>query len=96
MHLTHMSNSRDSRNAVTGHSNTPPPQRLLPISVLKRTTRVRWLAKSRQSMKVDKDQFDALLHRMIAEPPTKTATIKSEKKGGTIIPTPKPSAPGKQ
>lgn len=46
-------------------------------------------------MKVDKDQFDALLHRMMSTPPEKTATIKSEKKGGTIIPPPK-SAPAKQ
>jgi hypothetical protein len=46
-------------------------------------------------MKVDKDQFDALLSRMLKEPPAKTATIKSEKKGGTIIP-PKPSLPAKQ
>jgi hypothetical protein len=37
-------------------------------------------------MKVNKDQFDALLHRMMSTPPEKTATIKSEKKGGMIIP----------
>jgi hypothetical protein len=42
-------------------------------------------------MKVDKQKFDSLLSRMLKESPTKTATIKSEKKGGTIIP-PKPIA----
>lgn len=37
-------------------------------------------------MKVAKDQFDALLQRMIVTPPEKTASIKSEKTGQTIIP----------
>ena len=41
-------------------------------------------------MKIDKVQFDSLLSRMIQQPPEKTATIKSEKTGGTIIP-PKPA-----
>jgi hypothetical protein len=45
-------------------------------------------------MKVDKDHFDSLLSRMMQQQPEKTATIKSEKTGGTIIP-PKP-APAKQ
>jgi hypothetical protein len=45
-------------------------------------------------MKVDKEKFDALLHRMMSTPPEKTATIKSEKKAGKIIPF-KPS-PAKQ
>lgn len=37
-------------------------------------------------MKVDKDQFDSLLYRLMSTPPEKTSTIKSEKKGETIIP----------
>jgi hypothetical protein len=41
-------------------------------------------------MKIDKDQFDSLLGRMIQQLPEKTTAIKSEKKGGTIIP-PKPT-----
>jgi hypothetical protein len=45
-------------------------------------------------MKVDKSQFDSLLSRMLKELPAKTSTIKSEKKGGIIIP-PKSSAPSK-
>jgi hypothetical protein len=44
-------------------------------------------------MKVNKDQFDSLLSRMMQQPPEKTATIKSEKTGGTIIPPPKPAKP---
>jgi hypothetical protein len=42
-------------------------------------------------MKVDKDQFDNLLSRMMQQPPEKTVTIKSEKKGGMIIP-PRPDS----
>jgi hypothetical protein len=45
-------------------------------------------------MKVDKDKFDTLLHRMMSTPPEKTAAIKSTKKTGKIIP-PRPS-PAKQ
>jgi hypothetical protein len=46
---------------------------------------------------VNKDQFDSLLRKMVQSPPEKTATIKSEKRGATIIP-PKTvlSAPDKQ
>lgn len=35
---------------------------------------------------VNKDEFDALLSRLLRVPLEKTATIKSEKKGGMIIP----------
>ena len=37
-------------------------------------------------MKVDKDQFDALLQRLVEAQPEKTSTIKSDKKGEKIIP----------
>lgn len=37
-------------------------------------------------MKVLKDQFETLLQRMFETPPEKTASIKSEKAGPTIIP----------
>jgi hypothetical protein len=43
-------------------------------------------------MLVNKDQFDSLLGRMIKSQPEKTATIKSEKKGPTII-APRPVSP---
>jgi hypothetical protein len=47
-------------------------------------------------MKVDKDQFDALLHKMMQAPPAPKAGIKMERKAGKIIPaTPQPSAPRK-
>jgi hypothetical protein len=45
-------------------------------------------------MKVEKDKFDTLLHRMMSTPPEKQTEIKSTKNGGKIIP-PKPS-PAKQ
>ncbi len=45
------------------------------------------------NMKVDKDQFDALLHKMMQTPPAPTKTIKSEKASATIIPPPKPVSP---
>ena len=41
-------------------------------------------------MQVDKDQFDALLHRMVQSPPEAARTIKGEGKAGRIIPAPKP------
>lgn len=39
-------------------------------------------------MKVDKDQFDALLHKMMQAPPAPAKTIKSEGKTREIIPNP--------
>lgn len=37
-------------------------------------------------MKVEKEQFDDLLQRMLRQEPEKTSAIKSEKKAGKIIP----------
>jgi hypothetical protein len=37
-------------------------------------------------MKVEKEQFDDLLQRMLKQEPEKTREIKSEKKKGKIIP----------
>ena len=37
-------------------------------------------------MKVDKDQFDALLHKMMSAPPEPKSSIKIEGKAGKIIP----------
>jgi hypothetical protein len=47
-------------------------------------------------MKVDKDQFDALLHKMMQAPPEPKSGIKIEGKAGKIVPaTPQPSTPHK-
>ncbi len=47
-------------------------------------------------MQVDKDKFDALLHRMMQSPPEPKAGIMIEGKAGKIIPaTPQPSKPRK-
>jgi hypothetical protein len=36
-------------------------------------------------MKVEKQQFDDLLKRMLQQKPEKTSAIKSEKKGGKVL-----------
>lgn len=41
-------------------------------------------------MKVSKEKFDALLHRMMHAPPESAKTIKGERKAGKIIPALKP------
>ena len=47
-------------------------------------------------MKVDKHQFDALLHKMMQAPPEPRKAIKTQGKAGKIIPaTPPPSVPRK-
>ena len=42
-------------------------------------------------MKVDKNQFDALLGKLIQSPPEPKSAIKTEGKIGKIIPTPQPT-----
>ena len=45
-------------------------------------------------MKVDKEQFDALLQRMLQQKPEKTTAIKGKPGNqGPIIPAPKPTEP---
>ena len=47
-------------------------------------------------MKVDKEQFDALLHKMMQTPPQPKAGIQIHEKAGKIIPAiPQPSTPHK-
>ncbi len=47
-------------------------------------------------MKVNKDQFDALLHKMMQAPPAPKAGIRTQGKAGIAIPaTPPPSTPHK-
>ncbi len=46
-------------------------------------------------MKVDKDQFDNLLHKMMQAPPEPKSGIKTTGKMKQIIPTSQPSEPHK-
>jgi hypothetical protein len=46
-------------------------------------------------MKVDKDQFDSLLHKMMSAPPQPKSGIKIAGKAGKIIPAIQPSTPRK-
>jgi hypothetical protein len=49
----------------------------------------------RGTMKVNKDQFDALLGKLMQTPPQPATSIKTQGKAGKIIPAAKP-APAKQ
>jgi len=44
-------------------------------------------------MKVDKDQFDSLLHKMMQAPPEPRDAIKTDGKAGKIIPGPRTPLP---
>jgi hypothetical protein len=44
-------------------------------------------------MKVDKDQFDALLHKMMQAPPEPRSAIVTDGKAGKIIPGPRAHLP---
>jgi hypothetical protein len=46
-------------------------------------------------MKVDKNQFDALLHKMMQAPPEPKKSIEIEGKAGKIVPPIQPPAPRK-
>ena len=46
-------------------------------------------------MKVDKTQFDTLLHKMMQSPPEPAKAIKTQGKAGKIIPATPPSKPRK-
>jgi hypothetical protein len=46
-------------------------------------------------MKVDKGQFDSMLHKMALTPPAPTKTIKSEKQEATIISPLRPLVPNR-